>query len=83
MPLRPVTPMLASSAAKLPRGDDWTYELKFDGYRVLAIKDGTRVTLFSRNLKDVTGMYPGVKAAIATLEQNAMLDGEIIALDLW
>ena len=82
MPVRPVAPMLATSAAQLPRGADWTYELKFDGYRVLAVKDGARVTLLSRNLKDVTKMYPSVTAAVATIQQrSAMLDGEIIALD--
>jgi bifunctional non-homologous end joining protein LigD len=83
MAVRPVTPMLATAAAALPRGDDWTYEVKFDGYRVVAVKDGQRVTLFSRNLKNVTRQYPSVVSAVATLKETAMIDGEIIALDLW
>ena len=81
MPMRPVEPMLATLAAALPRGDDWTYEVKFDGYRVIAIKVGKRVTLYSRNLKDVTRMYPSVVAAVSTVKHDVMLDGEIIALD--
>jgi bifunctional non-homologous end joining protein LigD len=81
MPVRPVAPMLASSAAQLPRGDDWTYEVKFDGYRTIGIHDGRRVTLYSRNLKDVTSTYPSIAAAVRTIAPPAVLDGEIIALD--
>jgi bifunctional non-homologous end joining protein LigD len=74
--------MLATLAAKLPGGGDWTYEVKFDGYRTIAVKDGPRVTLFSRNLKDVTRMYASVAATIATIDAPAaMLDGEIVAID--
>jgi bifunctional non-homologous end joining protein LigD len=79
--MRPVEPMLATLAAALPRGDDWTYEVKFDGYRTIAIKIGKRVTLYSRNLKDVTRMYPSIVAAVATVKHDVMLDGEVIALD--
>lgn len=81
MGLLPVEPMLATLAAHVPRGDDWTYEVKFDGYRTIAVKIGKRVTLYSRNLKDVTRMYPSIAAAVATVKHDVMLDGEVIALD--
>ena len=58
-----VTPMAAQVVKKLPEGDDWIYELKFDGYRALIIKDEQRVELRSRKNKDLTGMYPGLAAA--------------------
>lgn len=74
--------MLATSASTLPRGDEWTYEVKWDGYRTLAWKQGTRVKLLSRNLKDATAQYPSVARAVATVHADAaLLDGEIVAVD--
>lgn len=82
MPLRAVRPMLASSAVELPEGRNWSYEVKWDGYRAIAVKDGRIVRLSSRNAKDLTREYPTVAAAVATLRPGAlMLDGEIVAID--
>jgi bifunctional non-homologous end joining protein LigD len=80
----PLRPMLATSAAELPRGDGWTYEVKWDGYRALAAKSASGVQLISRNQKNLPNDYPTVARAIATLPvREAILDGEIVALDLW
>ena len=77
-----VTPMAAQVVKRLPEGDDWTYELKFDGYQALVIKDEQRVELRSRKNKDLTGMYPGIAAAGLQLKaDHAVVDGEIVALD--
>jgi len=74
--------MLAHSAAELPAGREWTYEVKWDGYRAIAAKDGHRVKLVSRNQKDLTRDYPTVAAAVAALSTPSLqLDGEIVALD--
>jgi bifunctional non-homologous end joining protein LigD len=74
--------MLATAAAKLPAGSEWTYEVKWDGYRTLALKSGPRVTLWSRNLKDVTAQYASVAQSIARLPAKVvLLDGEVVALD--
>jgi bifunctional non-homologous end joining protein LigD len=59
--------MLASAAAQLPKGPAWSCEVKWDGYRTLAIKDGSRVKLLSRNLKDATRLYPTVAQEVARL----------------
>jgi bifunctional non-homologous end joining protein LigD len=59
-----ITPMAAQVVKKLPDGDDWIYELKFDGYRALIIKDKQQVEVRSRKNKDLTGMYPGIAAAV-------------------
>jgi hypothetical protein len=74
--------MLTTSAARLPEGEHWSYEVKWDGYRTLAVKDGARVTLLSRNLKDATGQYSTAVRAVAEIrETSALLDGEIVAID--
>jgi bifunctional non-homologous end joining protein LigD len=74
--------MLASSATALPRGAEWTYEVKWDGYRILAIKDRGRVKLLSRNLKDLTSAYPSVATAVSGVRAaSALLDGEVVAVD--
>jgi bifunctional non-homologous end joining protein LigD len=59
--------MLATSAGTLAAGDDWTYEVKWDGYRTMALKERGRVTLFSRNLKDATDQYSAVARSAAEL----------------
>jgi DNA ligase D-like protein (predicted ligase) len=76
------SPMLATPAARLPSGPGWTYEVKWDGYRTLAVKQSSSVRLLSRNLKDATKTYPSIARSIATIpSQSALLDGEVVALD--
>jgi bifunctional non-homologous end joining protein LigD len=67
---------------ELPEGDDWLYELKFDGYRALAIKDNKTVRLISRNNKILNSRYPELVNAVGQLPfESIVLDGEIVALD--
>jgi bifunctional non-homologous end joining protein LigD len=74
--------MLATAATDLPVGPEWSYEVKWDGYRALALKDGATVRLISRNQKDLTRDYPSVVAALRTVRQSRLvLDGEIVALE--
>ena len=73
--------MAALAVKKLPDGDDWLYELKWDGYRALLIKDGEDVQIRSRNDKDLTAMYPGIAAAGRRQKiKQIVLDGELVAL---
>ncbi len=75
-------PMLATAASRLPSGKDWTYEVKWDGYRTLASVEAGSVRLFSRNLRDTTATYRAVAKSVKTLAtSSAVLDGEIVALD--
>jgi len=77
-----VPPMQATLVRELPEGDGWVYELKFDGYRVEAIKAGETVRLISRNEKNLTEAFPAVRDAISTIKaKSAVLDGEIVAID--
>jgi len=73
--------MLLSPAKMLPEGKNWSYELKLDGYRALAIKSDGTVQLRSRNNKDFSGRYPAVARELAALPDETVVDGGVVALD--
>jgi len=74
--------MAARVVSALPEGDEWSYEVKFDGYRALLLKDGPRVRLRSRNDRDMTATYPTIAAAGQRLRaEQVVVDGEIVAVD--
>jgi DNA ligase D-like protein (predicted ligase) len=76
-----IEPMAARLVQALPEGDDWLYEVKFDGYRALLIKDESRIELRSRKNNDLTATYPAIRdAALGLQARTAVLDGEIVAL---
>src|SRR5271155_3832442 len=76
-----IEPMLLLRTEQLPNGAHWTYELKLDGFRALAIKAGGKVGLRSRNDKDFNERYPAVVKALAALPDETVIDGEIVAMD--
>ena len=60
----------------------WVFEEKYDGFRFLAYKEGRRVTLLTRNMKDRTDEFADVAAAVAALPAPTLvLDGEIVVFD--
>jgi bifunctional non-homologous end joining protein LigD len=76
-----IEPMLLQRAEKLPEGSSWTYELKLDGFRALAIKNGGRIHLRSQNDKDFNARYPAIAQALTQMPDETVIDGEIVALD--
>ena len=73
---------LAALAAEPPRTSDWLYEIKFDGYRMLCCLDEAKVRFISRNGNDWTEKFPKIASAARELPvKQAMLDGEVVALD--
>ena len=75
-------PMLATLVRQPFHNSGWVYEEKYDGYRILAYKEGTRITLFSRNAKDRTGTFAGIAKAVSALSaRTLLLDGEVVAFD--
>ena len=74
--------MLATLVPEPFHHPGWVYEEKYDGYRILAYKEGSRVTLFSRNAKDRTQSFSDIARAIETLgDRTLLLDGEAVAFD--
>jgi bifunctional non-homologous end joining protein LigD len=77
-----VQPMLATLVPEPFDRPGWVYEEKYDGFRILAYKEGSNVSLLSRNGKDRTETYPNIAAAIARLSaRTLLLDGEVVAFD--
>ena len=74
--------MLATLVREPFHQPGWVYEEKYDGYRILAYKEGSRVRLFSRNAIDRTDRFSDVAAAMSTLRPSTLLlDGEISVFD--
>ncbi len=77
-----IEPMKAKLVEKPPATDDWVYELKFDGIRLIAIKADKRVSLLSRNENELSGRFPAIVEAIKNLPaREFVIDGEVVALD--
>ena len=77
-----VEPMKAKLMEKPPAAGDWIYELKFDGIRLIAIKDREKVSLLSRNQNDLNARFPEIVDAAKNLPTDeCVLDGEVVALD--
>jgi bifunctional non-homologous end joining protein LigD len=76
-----IEPMLLVRTTKLPDGGQWLHEVKLDGFRAIAWKTGGTVHLRSRNDKDFATKYPGIRAALASLPDETVIDGEIVAMD--
>ena len=74
--------MLATLVREPFHKPGWVYEEKYDGYRILAYKEGSRVHLYSRNAIDRTDRFFDVAAAMSTLQPSTLLlDGEVSVFD--
>jgi DNA ligase D-like protein (predicted ligase) len=76
-----IEPMYARAVQDLPEGKEWLYEVKFDGYRCLAGKGNTAVTLWSRRKNLFTDRFPQIAEACQRLPPETLVDGEIVATD--
>ncbi|HYB71456.1 MAG TPA: DNA ligase D [Candidatus Bathyarchaeia archaeon] len=76
-------PFMLATLAERPFSDPaWLYEIKYDGVRVLASREGERVTLYGRSGQDTTSRYPEIVRALRALPvERFVIDGEIVALD--
>jgi bifunctional non-homologous end joining protein LigD len=66
---------------EVPDGPEWTYEIKLDGFRVEAVKQHGKVTLYSRRGNVLNAKFPYIATALKELPDETILDGELVALD--
>jgi bifunctional non-homologous end joining protein LigD len=77
-----VPPCLPTKAPQPPTGEAWLHEIKHDGFRVIARKDGNRVRLYSRPGNDLTYRFPLIVESLARLRSRfCIIDGEAVACD--
>ena len=76
-----IEPMQCKPVTALPADEKWTFEIKFDGYRCIAVKRAKEVMLFSRHKKMLNKRFPGVVDALTSLGSDFVLDGELVAFD--
>jgi bifunctional non-homologous end joining protein LigD len=77
-----IEPMKAKLVESIRCDEDWLLELKHDGYRAIALKNGDDVELFSRNHLKMNAKFPAIAEAVRRLSaKQCVLDGEIVALD--
>ncbi|MBI3722681.1 DNA ligase D, partial [bacterium] len=74
--------MLPETRVEPFSGKDWVFELKYDGFRVVAAKEGKKALLFSRRQHEITQAFPEVARAVAALPYDQIvLDCELVSLD--
>jgi bifunctional non-homologous end joining protein LigD len=82
--MKRLEPMLASVGTDIPQGEDWVFEPKYDGIRILAFVDKGAVALVSRNGLNKTHSFPEIADALGALHKAAkrplVIDGEIVAM---
>ena len=77
-----IQPCLPSRAERPPSGGLWLHEIKHDGFRIIARKDGARVRLYSRPGNDLTDRFPLIVEALARLRsRSCIIDGEAVCCD--
>jgi len=77
-----IEPCLPRPADKPPAGPDWIHEIKHDGFRIIARRDGDGIRLLSRKGHDFAGRFPLAAGAVAALPaRSCIIDGEAIACD--
>lgn len=82
-PVDHVDVQLATLVNTIPEGEDWLYEVKYDGYRILAYLEGNSVRLITRNGNDYTGKFQNIADSLIkwAAGRAMILDGEMVVTD--
>ncbi len=79
--LKDLEPKQADPASEIPVGKNWLYEIKFDGYRVIALTGSDKTELFTRNHNDVTDKFEAAADVLSELPvKDAVFDGEMVVI---
>jgi bifunctional non-homologous end joining protein LigD len=82
VPIKDVSFTLATLEEHPPSGPEWCFEIKYDGVRVLAARDGDQLTMLGRSGEEITRRYPEIASALLALKvERFLIDGEIVAAD--
>jgi bifunctional non-homologous end joining protein LigD len=78
---RYIQPMLLQLVPKLPEGEHWQYEVKWDGFRGVAVVNRGTARLWSRNERDLGKRFPSIAEALGSVPaKSAVIDGELVVL---
>ena len=81
LPFKIAKVQLATLAKRIPKGKDWWFEIKYDGYRILSYVESGNTKLLSRNGSDYTKKFPLISQDLKNLKDSLVLDGEIVVFD--
>ena len=76
-----VKPMLATLVKQVFSDEDYVFEVKWDGYRIIAHCQNNIVHLYSRGGEDYTRKYPAVARAVKELNRDCIIDGEVVYIN--
>ena len=82
-PFQKANAHLARLVDKMPDGDEWVYEVKYDGYRIIAFVENNDVRLMTRNHHDYGSQFSAIKSSLKKFAggRSMVLDGEVVVLD--
>ncbi|MGN0961109.1 MAG: non-homologous end-joining DNA ligase [Christensenellales bacterium] len=82
LPFSTCSPQLATLSNKIPKGKDWIFEIKYDGYRMVSFVENGKVKILSRNGVDYTKKFGTIVDALKEIKQdNFIVDGEVVVFD--
>ena len=82
LPFESCTAQLATLTDSIPKGKDWIFEIKYDGYRILSFAEKGKVKLLSRNENDYTSKFKEIASSLKSIkEESFVLDGEVVSFD--
>ena len=73
--------MLLTDWPRVFRSAEWVWELKYDGFRVLAVREGRTARVLTRTGRDVSELFPEITSAVRALRHDVVLDGELTVTD--